>query len=465
MFIKNKSIWQDSYKYSHFMLYPDDLQSVSTYIEPRGPAGSDVLFGGLQHLLKDVFSNPVTKDDVDYLKSYIVPHGLPFNEPGFDKLVNKHGGYWPIEIQALPEGTVSPTRVPQIQYKETDPDFAWAPSFLETTAIRDGAWYCSTVATISWEVKQICKEFLDETSDNPEAINFMLHDFGFRAASSFESGMIGGFGHLINFMGTDTTAALVVGRESYHEFMPGYSVIATEHSIATIWGPKREGKYLDKALTAIENAPLENPFPIGSVVSDSYNLWDFINEVVRSRKERISKLRGRLVIRPDSGDPTIVPIKTIEMLGEIFGFTVNSKGYKVLPNYIRVIQGDGVNRDSIRQILINLKKAGWAADNIVFGMGGKLIGAPQRDDFKYAQKVNSATLSDIIVDVYKNPITDPGKASKAGRQAVIRENGKLMSIHEDNLKGRENILRPVWRNGELLVDDSLATIRARSNAS
>lgn len=459
-----KSIWQDSYKYSHFLLYPDNLKSVTSYIEPRGPAGADVLWGGFQWLAKTVLNKPVTKQGVDYLKSYIVPHGLPFNEKGFDDLINKKGGYWPVEIQALAEGTVHQTGVPQLQTTCTDDDFAWVPGFLETTILRDSGWYCSGVGTISWSIKQIIKQFLAETSDDPSAINFMLHDFGFRAASSFESGMIGGFGHLINFMGTDTTSSLIVAREGYGEHIAGFSVIASEHSIATIWGPRREGEYLDKILDALENAPESNPFPIGSIVADSYDLWHFVDVVVRSRAERIKKLRGRLVIRPDSGDPRTVPVKVIKMLMEIFGYVTNSKGYKVLPPFIRVIQGDGINRESIREILQNMKKDLLAADNIVFGMGGKLLGAPQRDDLKVALKVNSATLDDEVIDVYKNPITDPGKASKAGRQAVVNENGKLMAVEEARLGNRENFLVPTWRDGELLIDRKMTEIRERSNA-
>lgn len=455
----NKIIWQDSYKFSHFLLYPKALECVTSYIEPRGPAGKKVLFFGLQVFLKDVLSQPLTHDDVDEAKSYAVPHGVPFNEIGWRRIVDEFGGFLPLEIQALPEGTVHNTGVPQVQITSTHPDFTWLPSYVETAIIR-AVWYPSTVATISWNVKNVLKEYLAITAEDPaSAINFMLHDFGFRAASSHESAGIGGAGHLVNFMGTDTFEALRVCRKFYGEHMAGFSIPATEHSIATIYGPKGEEAYLDSVLSLIENGS-----PLAAAVSDSYDLWNFVENVIGGTfKKRIQNLPGRLVVRPDSGDPTVVPVKVVKMLGDIFGYKTNKMGYKVLPDFIRVIQGDGVNIESIDTILDRLTGDDWSAENIVFGMGGKLIGAPQRDDFRYAQKVNSATLNGEVKDIYKNPVTDPGKASKAGRQAVIETNGKLYSIQEDRLKpDQENFLKPVWRNGELLIDHTFAEIRARA---
>lgn len=454
----NKIIFQDSYKFSHFLLYPKALESVTSYIEPRGPAGSDVMFFGLQMFLKDVLCQPLTHADVDEAKSYAIPHGVPFNEAGWRRIVDEFGGFLPLKIQALPEGTVHLAGVPQVQITSTHPDFTWLPSYVETAIIR-AVWYPSTVATISWNVKQVCLRYLELSATDPAAaIAFMLHDFGFRAVQSHESGGIGGAGHLVNFMGTDTFEALRACRKFYHEEMAGFSIPATEHSIATIYGRRGEHDYLDAVLSLIENGS-----PLAAVVSDSYDLWNFVQNVIGAAKERIQKLPGRLVVRPDSGDPHVVPVKVIHMLGDIFGYTVNAKGYKVLPDFIRVIQGDGVNLNSIEIILKNLTDSGWSAENIVFGMGGKLLGAPQRDDFRYAQKANSAVLAGETKDIYKSPITDPGKASKAGRQAVIETNGKLMAIHEDQLKDdQENYLKTVWVNGVLLIDWTLVEIRARA---
>ncbi len=458
----NKLLFVDSYKFSHYLMLPKNLESVTSYIEPRGPAGNKVLFFGLQMFLKDILNVPLTHEDIDEAKSYAVPHGVPFNEAGWRRIVDEFNGFLPIEIQALPEGTVHNTGVPQVQITSTHSDFTWLPSYIETSVIR-AVWYPSTVATISWNVKQVIKSYLNTTSDNPEAaIGFMLHDFGFRAASSHESAGLGGAGHLVNFMGTDTFEALRNCRKFYGEHMAGFSIPATEHSIATIYGPRGEEAYLDAVLSLIENGS-----PLAAAVSDSYDLWNFVENVIGGTfKERIKNLPGRLVVRPDSGDPTVVPVKVVEMLGDIFGYTTNSKGYKVLPEFIRVIQGDGVNIDSIDTILDRLEERDWSAENIVFGMGGKLLGAPQRDDFRYAQKVNSATLDGEVRDIYKNPITDPGKSSKAGRQAVVETNGKLYAIEENHLKpDQENILKPVWRNGELLVDWTFAEIRERAKNS
>lgn len=449
----------DSYKLSHWELYPEKMHFLSSYIEPRGPANQHVLFFGLQMLL-DTLQAP-TEENIEEALDLIPDHGFNMNIEGWRALKKK--GFLPLEIYALPEGTIAPVSVPQIQIRNTDPNFSWLVSYLETALIR-ATWYPSTVATNSYNIKKMMYRFLEDTCEDPDsAINFMLHDFGARAASSNESAGIGGAAHLVNFMGTDTVQALRYVRKYYGMKVAGFSIPATEHSVSTAYG-SHEGErvYIERALSKIENGS-----PLAAIVADTYDLYNFVDNLIgKDYKERIERLPGRLVIRPDSGDPTVVPIKVIESLGRSFGFATNSKGYKVLPNYIRVIQGDGVEHNSIHKILSRLKEIGWSAENIVFGMGGKLLGQPQRDDFKYAQKANEVQINGKRIEVFKNPATDSGKASKAGRQAVIKKNGVLTSVKEAGLFSMdENKLELVWRDGLQTRHQSFENVRALANSA
>lgn len=326
----------------------------------------------------------------------------------------------------------------------------------------------TTVATNSREIKKVIKKNLIETA-SLEALNgldFKLHDFGARGSHSHESAAIGGAAHLVNFFGSDTIEATELVMDYYNADVgleSGVSVPATEHSVSTAYGPDNEDGYLENHIDKC----LENGLKIISVVSDTYDIYNFVENVVGGKlKEKVIGLGdvgATLVIRPDSGDPTVVPVDVIQILMETFGYTVNYKGFKVLPSYIRVIQGDGICKESIEAILSNMKSLGISGENIVFGMGGKLLGAPQRDDFKFAMKASDITINGVRHAVAKDPITDKGKKSKKGKFAVVRnEKGGLTTIAlEDDVNG-ENLLRPVFKDGEILVEDNFSDIRKRA---
>ncbi|MBA68795.1 MAG: nicotinate phosphoribosyltransferase, partial [Rhizobiales bacterium] len=210
----------DSYKYSHFLQYPPETAAISAYVEARrGGAYENVLFFGLQMFLKEYFSKRVTMADVDEADELITAHGLPFNREGWETLVNRHDGRLPLLIEALPEGSIVPAGTPIVQVRNTDPDFFWLPTFLETAILR-AIWYPSTVATLSHGVRQIIAASLDRTCDTPdEVLPFRLHDFGARGTTSLEQAGLGGVAHLVSFLGTDTVAGLVAARRYYHEPM------------------------------------------------------------------------------------------------------------------------------------------------------------------------------------------------------------------------------------------------------
>ncbi|HFB54825.1 MAG TPA: nicotinate phosphoribosyltransferase, partial [Hellea balneolensis] len=345
----------------------------------------------------------------------------------------------------------------------TDPAVPWLTSYVETALLR-AVWYPTTVATLSWHVKQVIGKYLRQTCENPDAeLPFKLHDFGARGSTSYEAASLGGLAHLVNFQGTDTVNALIAAREFYHEDMAGFSIPASEHSTMTSWGRDREPAAYENMVDQFGGEGR-----IFAVVSDSYDLFAAISKIWGgSLKDKVIHNGGTLVVRPDSGNPIKVCVDVVESLGNIFGYTINTLGYKVLPSYVRVIQGDGVHMLSIEAILQRLKKKGWSAENITFGMGGALLQRDiHRDTMNWAMKANAIKFTGDTdwTDVYKDPVTDPGKVSKRGRLAVIREGDVFTTIREEELAGAQNQLHEVWRDGQLLVDQSLSDIRSRSQS-
>ncbi|PRD30516.1 UNVERIFIED_CONTAM: Nicotinamide phosphoribosyltransferase [Trichonephila clavipes] len=448
----------DSYKASHFLQYPANTTAVSSYIESRGGAFEATVFFGLQLFIKQYLLKPFTASDLEEAAEISAMHGVPFNRAGWQYILDTYKGLLPIEIQAVPEGTVVSTRNVLVQVINTDPACAWLTSYVETALLR-AIWYPTTVATVSYNCKKIIQRYLEETADSIEGLPFKLHDFGSRGASSEETAAIGGLAHLVNFMGTDTLSAIVAARRYYGESMAGFSIPAAEHSTVTSWG--RDG---EKDAYANMLKQFAGPGKVVAVVSDSYDLWNAIDNIWGSElKEAVESSGGTLVIRPDSGEPVEIVSETIARLMAKFGYRVNTKGFKVLPDCVRIIQGDGISLNSIEDILAEMKRRGLSAENVAFGMGGELLQKVNRDTQKFAMKASCACINGIWRDIFKDPITDPGKRSKRGRLALIRsEDGRQETIREDALDGRANMLRTVFRNGALMADETLAVIRTRT---
>ena len=449
----------DSYKASHFLQYPAGTQVVSSYIESRGGQFPQTLFFGLQAFIKEYLLKPVTTADIDEAEALFAAHGVPFFRQGWEQIVQQHGGFLPIEIQALPEGMIVPTGNALVQIRNTDPQAFWLTSYLETALLR-AVWYPTTVATLSWQVKQSIRQALETTCDNPSAeLPFKLHDFGARGVSSHESAALGGMAHLVNFMGGDTVVALLAARKYYGADMAGFSIPAAEHSTITAWGREGEADAYANMLQQFGQAG-----KLLAVVSDSYDIYHAVSEIWgKQLRTQVESSGATVVIRPDSGVPEEIVPEVLERLYAEFGGRVNSKGYKVLSDCVRVIQGDGVDVDSIGVILQRIQQAGFSTENVAFGMGGGLLQKVNRDTLRFAMKASAMQINGAWRDVYKQPVTDSGKHSKRGRLAVIRDAGVIKTIREDALSWESNLLRPVFRNGELLMDDSFDTIRARSN--
>ena len=266
----NLLLMTDSYKASHFLQYPEKTERVSSYIESRGGKWDRTVFFGLQMFLKEYLSKPITQEDIDEAEAFWTAHGEPFNREGWMHILNEHVGRLPIEIEAVDEGSVIPTRNVLVQIVNTDPTVPWLTSFLETALLR-AVWYPTTVATNSFSAKEVIYRALQETADDADAeIGFKMHDFGARGVSSRESAMIGGAAHLVNFMGTDTVEGVLAARRYYGEDMAGFSIPAAEHSTITSWGgPSHEVDAFRNMLKQFAK-----PGALVAVVSDSYDIYN-----------------------------------------------------------------------------------------------------------------------------------------------------------------------------------------------
>jgi nicotinamide phosphoribosyltransferase len=458
--MKNPILATDSYKQSHFLQYPPEARVISAYVEARpNPFSDEIVFLGLQPLLLDYFTQAVTRADIDEGEDICAAHGVPFNRAGWEAIVADHGGYMPLEIKALPEGAIVPAGVPLVQLENTDPRMPWLTTFIETAMLR-AIWYPTTVATLSWKCKKVIRAGLEKTSDDVAGqLPFKLHDFGARGVSSAESAGLGGMAHLVNFQGTDTMEALLAARRYYGADMAGFSIPAAEHSTMTSWGRAREEDAYRNMLDRFDGEGR-----IVAVVSDSYDLDAAVADIWGgSLRDEVLGRAGTLVVRPDSGDPIETPLRTMKILWEKFGGSVNSKGYRVLDPHVRVIQGDGMTEGSIGRLVARMIEEGFAIDNIAFGMGGGMLQHVNRDTLRFAMKAN-AMQDDRGEwrDVFKMPSTDPGKASKAGRQAVVMREGRMAAARLDSVAAGEDLLVPVWRNGEMLVRHDFDAVRARS---
>lgn len=460
---RNPILDTDSYKLSHYLQFPPGLEETTYYLEARAGAAHDsTVFFGLQYLLKAYLAQPITMEHVDEAAAIAEAHGEPFNRAGFERIVTKHGGRWPVEIRAAYEGARIPAGHVMMTVRSTDPELAWVPSYIETMLMR--VWYPCTVATVSHAAKTTIRAALEKSCMDPEAaLPFKLHDFGARGVSSRESAGIGGLAHLVNFLGTDTLEAIVYGRRYYGEHMAGLSIPAAEHSSIILWGK-------DNELSAYQNMvdTFAQKDRIVAVVSDSYDLDHAVTQHFgQTLRAQIEESGATVVVRPDSGDPKTVVLRTLDNLAAAFGTETNAKGYKVLPPCIRVIQGDGVNLDSIAQILDAMLEAGYSAENVAFGMGGGLLQKVNRDTQRFAFKCSSAVVNGVRRDVQKMPKTDPSKASKPGVLDLEYTDAGYRTVRLDGPGGvrapsADSALHTVYRDGEVLSKHTLGGIRERA---
>lgn len=450
----NLLIDTDSYKASHFLQYPPNTAGQFSYLESRGGMYDRTVFFGLQYILKEYLSKPILEEHVIEAAELYKSHGEPFNLDGWMHVVRDHKGKLPLKIRAVPEGSVIPTHNVLMTVENTCPHCFWLTSYMETILVR--LWYPISVATRSWFAKKKILDILNATSDDPQAnVAFKLHDFGSRGVSSSESAAIGGAAHLINFMGTDTVIALKLLRDHYNIPMAGFSIPAAEHSTITAWG--REGE-----VEAYRNMlkQFAKPGSLVAVVSDSYDIWAAAEKMWGEQlRQQVIDSGATVVIRPDSGNPADVVFRLLNILDSKFGSVTNRKGYKVL-NHVRIIQGDGVNEESIREVLAKAARdGGFSADNVNFGMGGALLQQLNRDTQKFAYKCSAVRIGDEWRDVSKDPIGDSSKRSKAGRLDLIHKDGIYQTVVGQDW---QSAMRTVFFEGDIMIDESFSEIRSRA---
>jgi len=462
MIENNICLLTDSYKVTHHYFYPEGTEKIYSYLESRvGAEFNKTIFYGLQYIIKKYLEGQVVTEEkineADELMASHLGEGI-FNRAGWEYILDEHDGKLPIEIKAVPEGTPVDVSNVLMTVENTDKKSYWLPNYLESLLLQ--VWYPSTVATLSAEVRKLSNFYLEVTGSVKDNLDFMLHDFGYRGSSSTESSMLSGSAHLLSFSGTDTIPALTIPENYYNDSnVYGFSVQATEHSVMTSLGPEGE---MSQILNVIDKAK----DGVLSMVIDSYNYRNFLTEAGKSGSELNDAILSfldvegnKVVFRPDSGEPVSTTIDCLNLLLDGFGCHLTDKGYKVFDLNIGLLWGDGLNYQKIRDILFAMKSNGWAAHNIIFGMGGGLHTAVNRDTQRNAFKCSAQLRDGKWNDIFKNPL-DSSKKSKTGRFKLIRENNsfKTVSIDTDG----EDCLQTVFKNGELLIDDKFSDIKARA---
>ncbi len=504
---ENFILMTDSYKLTHHLLLPKGITKMYSYLESRGGEMEYTVFLGLQYyLIRYLEGVRITRENIEEAHKFNIAHfGFDcFDLKLWERILNVHDGKLPLQIKAIPEGTVTKTKNVLLTIESTDPECICLVQPVETLLMK--LWYPITVATYDRHIKEIITEYWNKTSDSPEwLIDFMLHDFGYRGVSSEETAAIGGGAHLVNHKGTDTIAGIRMLQNFYSdsgEEMFGYSVIASEHSVTCAYGDascefQAYSEIIDRVKREIPD------IGILSLVSDTYNIYRVCNDILPSLKHKIEGWKNskgeqvKIVIRPDSGDPesvlfgqrglTAKDTKLIEavasyynndkafaislikkgvfnILEEHFGSTINSKTYKKLNPCIGVLQGDGISLNSIKKLLERMKEEKFDTSGLVFGSGGKLLQAHDRDEQKFAIKATYIEINEKPRNIMKNPATDPGKVSKCGLLKLVIENGEYKTIQSSELdfKNLHDELRTVFENGEVLIKEDFSVIRERA---
>lgn len=476
----------DSYKTGHGFMTKDGVVASESIISARKPNEftSHVVMMGIQVYLQKYLSIRITKEDIDEAEFETSQRGDDFDRDFWEHILEKYDGTIPLHIRAIPEGTIVPVGCPLVRSISTDPRVAVISSYIETQLQR-AIHFPTTVATNARSIKEVLADTMERHAGHRN-VDYHLHNFGDRSASSYESAWLAGIAHATSFSGSDCLVANRYIRHYYDTektFLT--SVTASEHSAtcSNSDADKRDDfsmavkmiRLWEKKVDAFIAKGSAGVPPIVSIVIDTYDAYRFARDYIGTRlidtiREIAAKCPGaKVVLRPDSGDATTMPIDILDILMDKFGYTVNAQGYKVLPSYIGVIQGDGIDEYSIRKIIANLDAKKYSLENIVFGMGGKLVHPPKgRDSFSFAMKGCAQQLEDgTWEDLFKDPITDVGKRSLRGRVTTFRckQSGKIMAerieLQEVN-PFLEDMMVDMYYNGSLMNMDSFDKIKERA---
>ncbi len=479
----NPLLYTDGYKVDHRRQYPDNTTLVYSNWTPRKSriAGvNEVVFFGLQYFIKKYIIEDFTtnffqqpKEEISKKYARRINNYLGENQVGVAHIEALHDlGFLPMVIKALPEGVSVPIRVPMFTMYNTLPEFFWLTNYFETL-LSTTIWMPCNSATIAKQYRKILDTYANETSSITEFVDWQGHDFSMRGMAGLEAAVLSASGHLLSFTGTDTIPT-VDFLENYYNAnsdteLIGGSVAATEHSVMCMGTNSGEEETFKRLITEVY------PNGIVSIVSDTWDLWKVLTEYLPNLKEEVLARNGKVVIRPDSGDPVDIICGNsngksieeqkgvVELLWDIFGGTTNDKGFKELDAHIGAIYGDSITLDRATQICERLKKKGYASTNVVLGIGSFTYQYNTRDTFGFAMKATYGEVAGEGREIFKDPITDDGtKKSAKGLIKIEKDNGTYKLIDQVSWEEeKQGELREVFRDGKLLIDDSLSEIRKR----
>ena len=454
----------DSYKLAHFQGYPDDVDQVHSYAESRGGQYPATLQFGTQSYVQTLAAARVTKDHIEEAQDFAGPHGLPFNRKGWMSIYMDYDGFLPLTIRAADEGLLIPTRN-ALASVESDPGFNWLSSYVETNYIAH-LWPSVTIATRCFYIKQKLIPVFEQTSDSGKVNDFAVLNFGARGSCGVNHVEIGGAAHLSCFLGTDSIMAVRYVNHHYKSPMSGFSVPATEHSVMCSW--KADGVETIRALLA----RMGKRGGVLSIVGDTWNIYEFA-KAAASMAQEFKDAGVTFVCRPDSGDMREVISRVLQTLLDGFGWMVNSKGFRVIDG-AKLLWGDGIDEDSCVVPFEIARDMGVSADSIMVGSGGGLMQKHlDRDTCRFAFKASAIHRVGAPAweweGIAKDPITDSGKKSKIGRQALIRVPKGFQTIpivsgrvaEQDLPHDDRNLLKVRYRRGELLNLTTIDEVRER----
>lgn len=482
----------DGYKVSHRAQYPQGTTRVYSNFTPRSDrffqsplADGKMVFFGLQGFLQwflvDLFNDAffarpeeeVVNEYKQVMDSYLGPDAV-----AVDHIRDLHRlGYLPLHIKALDEGTKVPMKVPVLTITNTQPAFFWLVNYLETVLSAE-LWKASTNATIAHHYRKICARWAEKTCSDLSHLDFQCHDFSFRGMSGLQDTMQAGCGHLISFKGTDSIPSLLYARDYYTDGKPcfiGASIPATEHSVMCMGERDSEIDTFRRLIADLYSRGFV------SIVSDTWDYWQVLTVYTRELKETIMQREGRVVFRPDSGDPVEILCGTgadddtrsartpeekgsVEVLWEIFGGTLNEKGYKVLDPHVGLIYGDSITLARANEILRRLEAKGFASSNVVFGVGSFTYQYNTRDTFGFAMKATWGEVNGEGRMIFKEPKTDNGlKRSARGLLRVERDERGELALFDGQTEEQEQQgeLKTRFLDGRLYRTEHLEQIRAR----
>lgn len=448
----------DAYKIPHWLLVPKKTTNIYSYLESRGGKFPATIFFGLQIYLKKYLEGRIIQkwmiDEAEEFCKMMFGQDY-FNRKGWEKIVYQHDGVLPIRIKAVPEGTLVPTGNVLMTVENTDAELPWLTNYVETLLF-EAMWYGTTVATNSFYTRKLIDHFAKMCGEKVGP--FHLNDFGFRGVSSKESAGIGGAAHLVNFLGTDTLEGIRYAMKYYNADVCGYSVMASEHSVTTLYQKEHELSAYTRFLEVCPDDALL------SIVLDSYDYQKaVVDYICGSLFLKIKNRKGKVVLRPDSGYPPAISKWTLQTLWEYYGGTTNERGYKVLDPHVGIIYGDGIDYEMIDEILQTITSAGFAPSNIVFGEGGGLLQKVDRDQQRMAFKASWGRVDGQDVEVFKETKTDVSKASKRGKLKLVKDVNqtfKTVKLHEIG----DDELRTVFVDGKLMNTSTFAEVRERANS-